>query len=60
MASCLRKKYSGYGYGFCFGGGEDRWGKGADEAVVETVVRQVRAFLERSMPFGWVRGKALW
>lgn len=44
------REYPGYGHGFYFGGGDDRWGKGADEAVVQAVVRDVRAFLETSMP----------
>jgi enterochelin esterase-like enzyme len=44
------REYAGYGHGFYFGGGDDRWGKGADEAAVASVVRDVRAFLEESMP----------
>jgi hypothetical protein len=32
------------------GGGDDRWGKGADERVVADVVRDVRGFLDRAMP----------
>jgi acetyl esterase/lipase len=44
------REYPGYGHGFYFGGGDDRWGKGADEAVVQAVVRDVRAFLDASMP----------
>jgi acetyl esterase/lipase len=43
------REYPGYGHGFYFGGGDDRWGKGADDAVVEAVVRDVRAFLDASM-----------
>jgi predicted dienelactone hydrolase len=43
------REYPGYGHGFYFGGGDDRWGKGADEAVVEAVVRDARAFLGVSM-----------
>jgi hypothetical protein len=39
-------EYAGYGHGFYFGGGGDRWGKGADLAVVEKVVADVRGFLE--------------
>jgi acetyl esterase/lipase len=39
------REYPGYGHGFYFGGGDDRWGKGADERVVEDVVRDVLAFL---------------
>ena len=44
------REYPGYGHGFYFGGADDRWGKGADEAVVEAVVRDVRAFLDESIP----------
>ncbi len=44
------REYPGYGHGFYFGGGDDRWGKGADQAVVEAVVRDVRKFLNESMP----------
>lgn len=40
-------EYAGYGHGFYFGGGGDRWGKGADLAVVEKMVADVRAFLRR-------------
>jgi dipeptidyl aminopeptidase/acylaminoacyl peptidase len=40
------REYPGYGHGFYFGGGADRWGKGADERVVAEVVRDVLAFLE--------------
>jgi acetyl esterase/lipase len=39
------REYPGYGHGFYFGGGDDRWGKGADEKVVSEVVRDVLAFL---------------
>lgn len=39
-------EYAGYGHGFYFGGGDDRWGKGADVEVVEKVVTDVRSFLE--------------
>jgi acetyl esterase/lipase len=39
------REYPGYGHGFYFGGGDDRWGKGADEKVVGDVVRDVLAFL---------------
>jgi len=42
-------EYPGYGHGFYFGGGEDRWGKGADEAVVEKVVSDVHNFLAQAM-----------
>jgi len=42
------REYPGYGHGFYFGGGDDRWGKGADEAVVEKVVSDVSAFLGRA------------
>ncbi len=44
------REYPGYGHGFYFGGGDDRWGKGADKAVVERVVGDVRTFLEKAMP----------
>jgi len=44
------REYPGYGHGFYFGGGDDRWGKGADERVVEDVVRDVRRFLDQEMP----------
>lgn len=40
------REYPGYGHGFYFGGGADRWGKGADERVVVDVVRDVLAFLD--------------
>jgi acetyl esterase/lipase len=46
------REYAGYGHGFYFGGGDDRWGKGADEAVVERVVKEVRAFLDQAMADG--------
>jgi acetyl esterase/lipase len=39
------REYPGYGHGFYFGGGDDRWGKGADEKVVAEVIRDVLAFL---------------
>jgi len=39
------REYPGFGHGFYFGGGDDRWGKGADEKVVADVVRDVLAFL---------------
>jgi dipeptidyl aminopeptidase/acylaminoacyl peptidase len=53
------REYPGYGHGFYFGGGDDRWGKGADEKVVDEVTRDVRAFLDKEMPVaarqaGWV------
>jgi acetyl esterase/lipase len=41
------REYPGYGHGFYFGGGDDRWGKGADDKVVGEVVRDVRAFLDK-------------
>jgi enterochelin esterase-like enzyme len=44
------REYPGYGHGFYFGGGDDRWGRGADEPVVEAVLRDVRTFLDNSMP----------
>jgi acetyl esterase/lipase len=43
------REYPGYGHGFYFGGGDDRWGKGADEAVVEEVVRDVHQFFSQTM-----------
>jgi acetyl esterase/lipase len=43
------REYAGYGHGFYFGGGDDRWGKGADDTVVVEVVRDVRAFLDHWM-----------
>jgi acetyl esterase/lipase len=43
------REYPGYGHGFYFGGGDDRWGKGADDQVVGEVVRDVRAFLDKEM-----------
>ncbi|MFM7097609.1 MAG: alpha/beta fold hydrolase [Gemmataceae bacterium] len=42
-------EYPGYGHGFYLGGGDDRWGKGADEAVVEQVVKDVYKFLSQTM-----------
>ena len=39
------REYPSYGHGFYFGGGDDRWGKGADEKVVADVVHDVLAFL---------------
>jgi len=42
-------EYPGYGHGFYFGGGEDRWGKGADEEVVQKVVSDVHHFLSQAM-----------
>jgi acetyl esterase/lipase len=44
------REYPGYGHDFYFGGGDDRWGKGADDKVVGEVVRDVRAFLDKEMP----------
>jgi len=44
------REYPGYGHGFYFGGGGDRWGKGADEQVVADVVQDARRFLDQSMP----------
>jgi acetyl esterase/lipase len=44
------REFPGYGHGFYFGGGGDRWGKGADERVVEDVVQDVRRFLDQAMP----------
>ena len=42
------REYPGYGHGFYFGGGDDRWGKGADEKVVGAVVSDTLAFLDRT------------
>lgn len=39
------REYPSYGHGFYFGGGDDRWSKGADEKVVADVVSDVLAFL---------------
>jgi acetyl esterase/lipase len=44
------REYPGYGHGFYFGGGDDKWGKGADEKVVAEVLRDVRVFLQKEMP----------
>ncbi len=44
------REYPGYGHGFYLGAGDDRWGKGADEKVVQELMRDVGAFLEREMP----------
>jgi len=44
------REFPGYGHGFYFGGGGDRWGKGADEQVVADVIGKVRLFLDREMP----------
>jgi len=46
------REYPGYGHGFYFGGGDDRWGKGADEAVVAAVISDVRTFLHKAIPPG--------
>jgi acetyl esterase/lipase len=35
------REYPGYGHGFYWGGGGDRWGKAADPAVVEAVFADV-------------------
>lgn len=43
------REYADYGHGFYFGGGEDRWGKGADETVVEQVVADAAKFLSSAM-----------
>lgn len=42
-------EYPGYGHGFYFGGGDDRWGKGADKALVEQVVADVQKFLSKTL-----------
>jgi acetyl esterase/lipase len=44
------REYPGYGHGFYFGGGDDRWGKGADETVVEKVVQDTHEFLSQKLP----------
>jgi acetyl esterase/lipase len=44
------REYPGYGHGFYFGGGDDRWGKGADETVVEKVVEDTHEFLSQTLP----------
>ena len=44
------REYPGYGHGFYFGGGDDRWGKGADDQVIAQVLADVRAFLQKAMP----------
>jgi enterochelin esterase-like enzyme len=49
-ARVVYREYPGYGHGFYFGGGDDRWGKGADEKVVTEVIRDVRDFLDKNMP----------
>ena len=46
---CEYREYPGYGHGFYFGAGDDRWGKGADERVVASVVRDVTRFLAETM-----------
>lgn len=42
------REYPGYGHGFYLGGGNDRWGKGADAPVVAAIMRDTRAFLDRA------------
>jgi acetyl esterase/lipase len=42
------REYPGYGHGFYFGGGGDRWGKGADTRVVDAVMKDARSFLDRA------------
>ncbi len=51
-------EYPGYGHGFYFGGGDDRWGKGADEAVVDRVVANVDDFLAKAMRLAIERSEA--
>ncbi|MEN9282701.1 MAG: Carboxylesterase NlhH [Verrucomicrobiota bacterium] len=46
---CEYREYPGYGHGFYFGAGDDRWGKGADDHVVASVLRDVLGFLAESM-----------
>jgi acetyl esterase/lipase len=40
------REYPGYGHGFYWGGGADKWGKGADLKVVEAVVADTLSFLQ--------------
>lgn len=42
------REYPGFGHGFYWGGGGDRWGKAADVAVVESVVADCLQFFTRS------------
>ena len=41
--------YPGYGHGFHFGSGPNRWGPGADLKVVENVVEDTIEFLEQDL-----------
>ena len=52
------REYPGYGHGFYFGGGDDRWRRGADEKVVTEFMRDVQAFLTAAMPAGEPRADA--
>ncbi len=52
------REYPGYGHGFYFGGGDDRWGRGADEKVVGELLTDVRAFLEKEMAVPGGRAEA--
>jgi dipeptidyl aminopeptidase/acylaminoacyl peptidase len=39
------QEYPGYGHGFYFGAGDDRWGKGATKELVEEIISDVDSFL---------------
>lgn len=39
------REYPGYGHGFYFGAGNDRWGKGATKELVDAIVADVDSFL---------------
>ncbi len=41
------REYPGYGHGFYVGEGDGRWDKGADEAVVEQVIRDTHEFFPK-------------
>lgn len=42
------REYPGYGHGFYWGGGGDRWGKAADPSVVEAVFADVLKFVTQA------------
>lgn len=44
------REYPGFGHGFYFGAGDDRWGKGATKELVETIVGDASAFLSKHQP----------
>lgn len=44
------REYPGYGHGFYFGAGDDRWGKGATKELVESIVTDVNRFLSEHSP----------